>query len=40
LNGDGAITKDEMMHFLKDSLTKSMGSDDDPKEGIRDLIGE
>ena len=37
LNGDGAISREEMLNMLKTSLGRQ-GLDDDPDEGVKDLI--
>uniref|UniRef100_A0A8D0UXI4 Calaxin n=1 Tax=Sus scrofa TaxID=9823 RepID=A0A8D0UXI4_PIG len=37
LNGDGFISKEEMVHMLKNSLLKQP-SEEDPDEGIKDLV--
>jgi len=38
LNSDGYISREEIFHLLKSSLIKNMGGDDDPDEGIKDLV--
>ncbi|XP_039592808.1 EF-hand calcium-binding domain-containing protein 1-like [Polypterus senegalus] len=37
LNGDGYISREEMFHMLKNSLTKQP-TEEDPDEGIKDLV--
>jgi Ca2+-binding EF-hand superfamily protein len=37
LNSDGYISREEMFHMLKNSLVKPT-SDEDPDEGIKDLV--
>ncbi|KAK7899153.1 hypothetical protein WMY93_020006 [Mugilogobius chulae] len=37
LNNDGYISRDEMFHLLKNSLT-SQPNEEDPDEGIKDLV--
>lgn len=37
LNGDGYISAEEMLYLLKDCLNEQP-SDEDPDEGIRDLV--
>jgi len=36
-NGDGFISRDEMFALLKKSIVKQ-ASDEDPDEGIKDLV--
>lgn len=36
-NGDGYISRDEMFALLKKSMVKTT-SDEDPDEGIKDLV--
>ncbi|KAL1115622.1 hypothetical protein AAG570_005912 [Ranatra chinensis] len=37
LNNDGYIVKDEMLHWLRNSLVKQP-QDEDPDEGVKDLV--
>ncbi|XP_076864879.1 calaxin-like isoform X1 [Brachyhypopomus gauderio] len=37
LNGDGYISREEMFHMLKDSLTRQP-TEEDPDEGVKDLV--
>lgn len=37
LNGDGFISREEMFHLLKHSLTKQP-TEEDPEEGTKDLV--
>ena len=37
LNGDGMISREEMLNMLKTSLGRQ-GMDEDPDEGVKDLI--
>ncbi|KAK6618027.1 hypothetical protein RUM44_002469 [Polyplax serrata] len=37
MNADGFLTRDEMMHLLRNCLMKSP-QDEDPEEGVRDLV--
>eukprot|EP00918_Siedleckia_nematoides_P014167 GHVU01030799.1.p1 GENE.GHVU01030799.1~~GHVU01030799.1.p1 ORF type:complete len:213 (+),score=32.78 GHVU01030799.1:103-741(+) len=38
LNGDGYISKEEMFQLLKNSLLKPNVADEDPDEGVKDMV--
>lgn len=38
VNNDGYISRDEMVLLLKKSLFSKVAADEDPEEGIKDLV--